>query len=137
MGRYGIISADYEYLNYGTARMRSEEYDYTDINNTIKEKYKSASNLRLGGEIRIAPVYLRGGISYYGSPTSTQFNSIGAIKGYSLGLGLQTENVSIDLAFNHSSYEIDYQLYDYGDGVEKANIFMVEDLICFTIGYKF
>lgn len=137
LGRYGIISADYEYVNYGNARMRSEEYDYTDINNSIKEMYKGGSNLRVGGEIRIAPVFLRGGIFYYGSPTSTKYNDVGAIQGYSLGLGLQTENVTIDLAFSHSSYDIDHKLYDYGDGIETANIFMVEDMINFTIGYKF
>jgi len=137
MGRFGIISADYEYLNYGNARMRSEEYDYTDINNNIKNIYKSGSNLRVGGEIRIAPVFLRGGISYYGSPTSTQYNALGAMQGYSLGIGLQTENVFIDMTFSHTSFDIEHKLYDYGDGIETASIFMVEDMISFTIGYKF
>ncbi len=137
IGQYGIISADYEYINYGKARMRSEEYDYTDINNNIKNLYKSGNNLRLGGELRIAPIFLRGGVSYYGSPTSSQINAVGAIKGYSLGLSLQTETVFIDLAFNHSFNTIDYQLYDYGDGIEKSNISITEDMINVTIGFKF
>jgi hypothetical protein len=137
IGQYGIISADYEYVNYGKARMRSEEYDYTDINTTIKDIYKSGNNLRLGAEMRIAPLFIRGGVSYYGSPYSSQFDATGAIKGYSLGLGLQTENVFIDLAFNHSSHNIDYQLYDYEAGTERAKIAVNEDMINITIGFKF
>ena len=137
IGKYGIISADYEYVNYSKARMRSEEYDYTEINNNIKNLYKSGNNLRIGGEIRIAPIFLRGGVSYYGSATSNEFNAEDAIKGYSFGLGLQTESVFVDMAFSHSFNNIDYQLYDYGEGVEMSNISINEDMINVTIGFKF
>ncbi len=137
IGQYGLISADYDFINYGNARMRSEEYDYTDINNNIKEIYRTTQNLRIGGEVRIAPVYLRGGVSYYGSPTSKEIDAIGSIKGYSLGIGLKTENIFVDLAFSHTFNDIEYRLYDYELGQEKTNLHLNEDLIVMTIGYKF
>jgi len=137
IGQYGLISADYEYIDYRKARIRSEEYDYADINNNIKGIYKSGNNLRLGGEVRIAPIFLRGGISYYGSANSSQFNATDALKGYSLGIGLQTENIFVDLAFNHSFNKVDYQLYDYEVGTERSKLSINEDRISLTIGYKF
>lgn len=137
LGQYATISADYEYVDYGKSRLRSEDYDYTNINNNISEIYKSGQNLRLGAEIRLAPVYFRGGVSYYGSPTSKGVEAIGSVKGYSLGIGLQTENVFIDFGFNHSFTDVNYNLYNYGDGIESALLNQNEDLVNFTVGYKF
>ncbi len=137
IGRYGIISADYEYVNYSRARLRGEDYDFNYENETIKEAYNAGHNFRLGTEIRLAPIYLRGGVSYYGSPYSKSFNADGSIKGYSLGLGLKTENVYVDIAFNHSFYDENYKLYDYGDGIEVSKLNLTEDFINFTMGFKF
>lgn len=143
LARYSIISADYEYVNYSRARLRSEYPDDFNIaNENIKNYYNSGHNIRLGAEVRLAPVYLRGGVSYYGSPTSTKINAHGAIKGYSLGLGLKSEQVYIDVAFNHSFYDVDYKMYDYlqedgSIGSEFSTLSMTEDYLNFTIGYKF
>ncbi len=140
VARYGIISADYEYVDYSRARLRGEDYNFDTENDVIKSSYFAGHNLRLGTEIRLAPMYLRGGVSYYGSPYSKLFDDKGAIKGYSFGLGLKSENVYVDLAFNHSFYDNDYQLYQYDielEDVETARLFLTEDYINFTIGFKF
>jgi len=144
LSRFSILSVDYEYVNYGRARMRSEyPEDFAEENENIKKSYGAGHNLRLGAEVRLAPIYLRGGLSYYGSPTSTKFNANGAVKGYSLGLGLKSEKVYIDVAFNHSFYDKDYKLYDYesrDDGSlasEYAKFSITEDILNFTIGFKF
>jgi len=137
IARYGIISADYEYVNYGRSRLRAEDYDFEVENETIKSSYNSGHNIRLGTELRLAPFFIRGGVSYYGSPHSKKFNAVGAVKGYSLGAGLKSQNVYIDIAFNHSFFDTDYQLYDYGDGTEVSKLSITEDFINFTLGYKF
>ncbi len=140
VGRYGIISADYEYVNYSKARLRGEDYNFDAENDAIKTSYNAGHNFRLGTEIRLAPLYLRGGVSYYGSPYSKSLSDKEAIKGYSFGIGLKSENVYVDVAFNHSFYNKDYQLYRYDnveDAVETARLSLTEDYINFTIGFKF
>lgn len=145
IGRYGLISADYEFVNYSRARLRAEDVEFNVENDNIKELYNTGHNFRLGTEIRLAPVFVRGGVSYYGSPYSKKLNATGAIKGYSLGLGLKTQNVYVDIAFNHTFYLQNYKMFDYlyfnGSEFEVApevsKLSLTEDFINFTIGYKF
>ena len=137
LSSYALLSADYEYVNYGRSRLRAEDYDFETENDSIKQNYIAGHNFRLGTEIRLAPFYVRGGVSYYGSPTSAKINADGSVKGYSLGVGLKSYNTYIDIAFNHSYYDQNYQLYDYGDGIENSKLSMTEDHIVFTIGFKF
>ncbi|MEN8120582.1 MAG: hypothetical protein ABFS35_09560 [Bacteroidota bacterium] len=138
LSKIGIISADYEYVNYGKARLRADDYDFETENNIITNSYTSGHNFRLGTEIRLAPIYLRGGISYYSSPKSLTYDANGSISAYSLGVGLKTKNVYIDIAFNHSFTTKEYLMYEYDFGMdEKANLNLAEDQINFTLGYKF
>ncbi|NJO90249.1 MAG: hypothetical protein HC831_15860, partial [Chloroflexia bacterium] len=119
---------------------RGEDYNFETENDAIKGSYNAGHNFRLGTEIRLAPLYLRGGVSYYGSPYSKSLSDKSAIKGYSFGIGLKSENAYVDVAFNHSFYDKDYQLYQYdigADDVETAKLSLTEDYINFTIGFKF
>ncbi|MBN1252454.1 MAG: hypothetical protein JXR51_05770 [Bacteroidales bacterium] len=141
--QYGLLSIDYEYVNYSKARFRSEDYEYEYENNEIKQNLDRAHNLRIGGEIRLAPIFLRAGISYYASPFSQTFNALGSIKSYSLGLGLKTNTSYIDISYNHSFSDYNYLMYDYDTDVngnvlsEIAKLSRTDDIITFTIGYKF
>ena len=136
--KYAIVSADYEYLNYGKSKFRAEDYDFETENNAIKQKYGNGHNLRVGMEIRLAPVYLRGGVSYYGSATSETFDASGSVSGYSLGIGLKTRTIYLDFAFNHSYTKNTYLLYEYDLGkFETADYKINKDQINFTLGYKF
>jgi hypothetical protein len=138
LSRVGIISFDYEYVNYANAKFRADDYDFENENRRILENYGAGHNFRAGAEVRLAPVYLRGGFSYYGSPTSTSFEADGSISGYSLGIGLKSQNVYIDLAFNHSARNQNYLLYEYDLNLnESARLNLTDDRISFTFGYKF
>jgi len=138
LSRIAIISADYEYLNYGKARFRADDYEFEDENNRISEAFNDGHNFRVGTEIRLAPIYLRGGVSYYSSATSATYDANGSVKAYSLGIGLKTMNTYIDFAFNHSFTNQDYLMYEYDPGMyESAKLNLVEDLISITFGYKF
>jgi len=136
--KYAILSADYEYVNYGKSRFRADDYDFEYENDAIKQSFGNGHNLRAGLEIRLAPVYLRGGISYYGSATSTTYKAAGSVSGYSLGIGLKTHTVFIDFAFNHSYSRNNYLMYEYDLGqFETADYSYNKDQINFTLGYKF
>ena len=141
--KYGLLSIDYEYVNYSKARFRAEEYEYEFENEEIKNILNYAHNVRIGAEIRLAPIYLRGGLSYYASPYSYTFDAIGSIKSYSFGLGLKTMKSYIDISFNHSFGDENYLMYDYDTDLngnvlsEIAKLSKTNDIITFTIGYKF
>lgn len=134
---YGLISADYEYVDYSAARLRSDDYDFYSENGDINNKYKTTGNLRLGTEWRFMNFSFRGGYALYGSPFYNKTND-GKITSFSLGMGYRSSNYFVDLAWVNSKMSEDYYLYgtenisvnpavvDY-----KTNNFMV------TVGYKF
>ncbi|MFW6289988.1 MAG: hypothetical protein ACOC0R_03385, partial [Mariniphaga sp.] len=52
IAKMGLISVDYEYVDYGSASLRrgGDGYDFVDENEEITEAYRSVGNLRVGGE---------------------------------------------------------------------------------------
>ena len=50
-GKYGFISADYEFVDYAESRLRSKNYKFFQENDDIRQKYTSQSNIRLGAEL--------------------------------------------------------------------------------------
>src|SRR5512133_437946 len=52
IGTMGLISADYEFVDYTTAKLSrgADGYDFATENQDIRSELKSAGNLRLGGE---------------------------------------------------------------------------------------
>jgi len=141
--KYGLLSIDYEYVNYSNSRFRAEDYGYEFENDEIKNVFNETHNFRVGAEIRLAPIYLRGGASYYASPYSYTFNDIGSLKSYSFGLGIKSKTTYIDVSYNHSFGDNKYVLYDYDTDAngnvmsENSMLSQTNDIITFTIGRKF
>lgn len=67
-GTRGLISTDYEFADYSTARVRSSGLDdnaYEDINRYIMDNSGPSHILRVGGEFRVSPGFsLRGGYNF-------------------------------------------------------------------------
>lgn len=113
IGKYGIISADYEFVDYTTARIKSNSYNFFDENNAIENSFKPASNIRVGAELRVTPtISLRGGYNYLGSPYEGDVNNGGETISYSGGIGFKEDNFSIDFAYIHTQQDQQYYLYD-------------------------
>ncbi len=134
IGKSGLISADYEMVDYSAARLRPSA-DFTSANQRIQDKYTNTSNLRLGGEYRLGLISFRGGYGIFGSPYKSNVND-GKGNMYSLGMGFRSANYFVDLGY--SSYQMTEDYYLYGIAPENAasvkttnNTFMV------TFGVKF
>lgn len=129
-----VISIDHEYLDYGTSKITSDFYNFTETNKDVKYYYRSTSNLRIGGEFRIHPqLSLRGGYALYGSPFANNLND--ASKEYlTLGLGLKVKQYFFDLA--HISTLSKENLYIY-DGASTASIESNKSQLLFSAGFKF
>jgi hypothetical protein len=48
LGKIGLISFDYEYLNYANADLDASDYNFIDENTTIEDIYDNAHNFRVG-----------------------------------------------------------------------------------------
>ncbi len=110
LGKYGLISADYEYIDYSKANLRSFDYSFFNENDAIRTEYTSANNFRFGGELKYGIMALRGGYNIYGSPFRNS-GSLGERTGYSFGLGVRDKAYFIDFAYNHSKTESNYYMY--------------------------
>jgi len=130
----GLISIDYEYLDYGTSKITSEFYNYTETNKDTKYYYKSTTNLKIGGELRIHPqLSLRLGYAHYGSPFSNNLND-GRKEYLTLGLGLKVKQYFFDIAHVNSLSTEDLYIYD---GADAASIESKNNQLSFSAGFKF
>jgi hypothetical protein len=133
VGKHGVISADYEFVDYSTARLLAQDYDFYDENEAIRSMYQQANNFRFGTEWRYGALNFRGGYGISANPYNVGTNS--AMNTYSAGIGIREKGFYIDLAWVGSQYDDDYYLYN---GLVKAaetttfnNTFMV------TLGIKY
>lgn len=109
--KLGLISVDYEYIDYSEARLRADDYDFFDENTNIRSFYHAVSNLRFGAEYRFAPFAIRGGYALYGNPYKSTINDA-QHQSFSFGFGMRQELFFIDLAYVYSLAKEDYYLYD-------------------------
>ncbi len=103
LGKRAIISLEHEYLDYSFANLSSEFYTFENENNDINNYYASASNVKLGTELRVHPqLSLRAGYAYYGSALANK--SKDTSKEYlTLGFGVKVNQYFFDFAMINSS----------------------------------
>ncbi len=111
----GILSFDYEHVDYSSMRLRETDggYDFYAENEEIRESFTSVGNLRAGAELRLGPFMLRGGYAYHPSPYASEEINRGAdYTTYSGGFGFREGNFMIDFAFKTSTQSEYYFLYN-------------------------
>jgi long-subunit fatty acid transport protein len=118
IGDIGMISADYERVNYGNNKIEEKnDYSYdlnilNGLNQTIDRNGSVSNNLRFGGEVRFGNFYGRAGYAYYQSPYKNDFSDfLSSRQQYSGGLGFRGNSVFIDATFVTSSYTEEQQLF--------------------------
>lgn len=131
IGQQGIISLDAEYTNYGAARFKAaanDDYDYTPINDEIKEAFSPTLNLRIGSEWRLNNSYLRFGMGYYGSPFGFGYSG-GSTKKASVGISLPAGNyTTFDFAYELTHGKRYFSLYD-AEEIESVNQSQFKSLV--------
>jgi hypothetical protein len=112
-GKRGLVSMDYEFIDYSEGRLRSEDYNFTQENNAVRLKYKSAQNIRIGGEIRLMPLLLRAGLAYYGNPYSDEVNNKSSRIYLTAGAGYRNPDDSfyVDFALVNIRQKENYYFY--------------------------
>jgi hypothetical protein len=138
--KLALVSADYEFVDYRMSQFSkaSDNYDYYNENQSIKDILKSTSNIRLGAEFRLSNVYLRGGYSYYGKAfKSGEANKNLDYNGLSFGIGMRQQSFYFDMAFTTLSGKSEYYMYNDPGYLQAATITNTKNSFTATMGVKF
>ncbi len=144
-GKYGFVTADYEYIDYTSASIKFTNAENNaaaiayaqSVNNVIDNTYKGASNLRLGAEARIGDVHLRGGVANYGSPFTNATRAKNRTD-VSLGIGIRGKSLFTDIAWVRTiTQQNDYMYVLNGSNVPAYTLNNTGNNISLTMGWKF
>jgi long-subunit fatty acid transport protein len=123
LGKMGVVSADYEYINYNNIRMDgaglNNTYNYALENSTIKNNYRGTHKVATGMEIRLPKqMYVRAGATYTQSPYVQNVADYPAVVAYHGGFGLRKDTWFIDLGV--ASYQTLQTIYPYDPQIASA-----------------
>ena len=106
-GSMGLLSVDYTLKDYSKTKYTSDGFD--TVNSQLENAMDLAGELRIGGELRIKNVSLRGGYRFEQSPYKNG-TTIGDLNGFSAGLGFAFGNSRLDLAYAYYNRKMDAPL---------------------------
>jgi hypothetical protein len=114
VGDVALLSADYEFVDYAYARLSNgaDGYDFYNENQDLRAELRSTGNLRLGAEVRLGSLYLRGGYRLYGSSFQAgTLNENSNYSGFSTGIGYRQRNFYADLSMSWLHNKESYMMY--------------------------
>jgi hypothetical protein len=140
--KIALISADYEFVDYSTARFSQtgDGYDYSEKNDIIRNTLRTSSNFRIGGELRFNQLYLRSGYGYYGKAFRTGEDNAGLdYNTISAGIGFREKNFSLDFGYTRMNSSQIYYLYPLDSSYDpaSANLINKQNMYSMTLGFKF
>ena len=148
IGRIAMVGVDVEMVNYSNSSIMPKS-DYDIENDDISRILKTAMNVKSGAEIRLGPVFLRGGVAYYGNPyDKNQFDDAEIRKtlkqtmSYSGGIGFRHRDFYMDAAYSFIKYpeKINYMYLTYDDTdawYEQAKLQTNTGKFLLTFGFRF
>ncbi|MAI24196.1 MAG: hypothetical protein CL828_09075 [Crocinitomicaceae bacterium] len=144
MGKAGIISADYENVNYGTGTLNasafsgSGAYDFASENEAAAELYGTSHIARVGCEFRVQRAWrVRAGASFETSPYTQAADVQADANRYtgSFGLGYRTENWYFAGTFRRSVYQNDIYLFS-PDLLDAGRMQKTHGMVVATVGFR-
>ncbi len=137
INKSGFISGDIEWVNYGGARFRYQDFPTAEqeINDDIQDGLASALNIRVGGEFVYEMLRFRAGIGLLqaGITDNSDIQQV-----YSAGVGYRRNAFSIDAAYRLQTGDDTFTPYQITNGIEQS---VAKDFtnnrIIVTLGLKF
>ncbi|MBM3413543.1 MAG: hypothetical protein FJY16_01160 [Bacteroidetes bacterium] len=143
----GFVTADVEWVNYPSAAFKAdpslsdateEKAYYKKLNTVIDAAYRSALNLRMGGELKFTTWMARAGMAYLGNPYNNIRGEEGNRLQYTGGIGYRDKGYFIDLAYIrtmgkdiHAPYRLSQQAFDLARIQQRGTRLLL------TLGIKF
>ncbi|MFM2226440.1 MAG: hypothetical protein RJA07_2642 [Bacteroidota bacterium] len=144
--KYGFITIDYEFVDYSSGNIHFNSTDAADIqaasniNRTLRNNYTTASNIKIGGELKLDIFSIRAGYAMYGSPYKTA-----TVKGFdetrnvvSLGFGIRDKDYFFDMGIQKTMYKnIDIPYLQTNATSYAATLQNTNTMVVATLGLKF
>lgn len=140
IGKLALIDIDYELVDYSSMKLDDDvnSQGVYDDNESIKDVYKSTHNIRVGAELKLNYLYLRGGYSYSTSPYAKEtINSDNNVSGVSGGIGYRQNNLFIDFGFRQMNNKYNYAVLSGNPQLDIANVDRTQNNFVLTLGVKF
>lgn len=136
VGKHGFISGDVEFVDYGSSRLRSDDFSVNADNDEIASLYRSVVNYRVGGEYRLDMFRFRGGYSYMPNPYDSDLKR--ANESITFGVGLRQKKYFVDLGVVTTSSKEFYSPYTTLDNSQPEIETKFDDTkLMFTLGFNF
>lgn len=131
-GKNGLISVDYSTQNFQNIRFSDEQNSnyFNELNETIRSRFQTTQQLRVGTEYRLKRISLRGG---FFSLQSALQSIKEANTGFTAGVGLDFGNKALNLALVFQQQNTQYNLFDQGL-TDSYNLF--ENITQFVVSYN-
>ena len=141
ISKFALLSAEYEYVDYSTARLSTFDYNFVDENNSVKNTLASTFNIRTGLELKFGPLSLRGGYAMYGNPYKTDRTDASRTQ-ITGGFGISSQHIYVDFAYVHTLNKDSYFLYNYIDDndvthLPEAKMSFTNGVAMATLGLRF
>jgi len=134
-GKHGLISFDYNYKDYSFSKFSpTNDPSFSSENNKIKNELKGASSIKVGGEYRWNQLSFRGGYIFEESPYKNN-TTIDDLNGFSMGMGYNLGNYSLDFSYSRTQQEREQQLYAIGL-TNAASIEAINNNYSLSIAYE-
>ena len=133
LDKLGFISADVEWVDYSSAKLTSDEVDFTDENAEIND-YQAVLNYRLGAELRLKALRLRAGYSFQDDPLNNARGIDRSRQAVTGGIGLHLKKFYADAAYVRSIYNT--AVAPYPGAVAALTDNLTESAVL-TLGFKF
>jgi long-subunit fatty acid transport protein len=136
IAKKGLVSADYEMVDYTSANLSSSQYGFSYENEAIVTKYARTGNIKIGTEWRFEEWSLRGGYGMYGNPFASGMGQDISRSTYSGGIGYREENFFIDAAYVYTTWKEKSWPFN-PNKIEPVNGKVLNTQIMLTLGVKF
>lgn len=139
LGKLGIISAEYEYVDYSRALLgsfngnNSVDYDFIDENNAISNTLQAPHHIKLGAELRWDPLRIRSGLNYQSNVLAQETEDKLRQLTLSFGLGIKEKNFYTDLTYAVSPSKVTYAMYN---SAEPTTLTSVKNSAILTVGFR-
>lgn len=133
LGKYGFISADVEFVDYGNSRYSSDDSFYNDSDQIVREDLQSVQNYKIGAEGRLGIFRARAGYALYGNPYQIGIDqNRNTISG---GVGIKKDEFFVDVTYSQDSFN-NQDLIPYTGAAPVSSSSTINSLMI-TVGTTF
>lgn len=136
LGKQGLVSVEYEIVDYSKMRLEAVDFSYDSENNFISRAAQVAHNFRVGGEARLSNFAIRGGYRFNMNPYESDFSDASSHQhAFSIGGGFRKAGFYTDLSYVFLSGSNQVYLYDPAFSQPATNNYRANRLSA-SIGFR-